>query len=167
MKYAEHCDERAKKFFHQGYVGPASGEDGTPYATFWDSSDADLEETSMYAAARTGPRCVYCGNRGYAIQPWISSGDYSTRGHACICKGAMDEIEHRDQVKKLRAQHARELRALQLKGPQPSLEVAKTFQQAIIAKMRPNELMASLGVTVSGQPIPQDFFQEPINDEDD
>ena len=152
MAIPDHCDDRARKFFYQGLVGKSHGEDGTSYRTSFSNDHEDLQPTKVYHSHRSRPSCVYCGKAAYSIQGNIPD-CYEVTGHCCVCKDAMDEIEHRAKVEDLKWRHQVELEELAKQAPQPSPHVRKLICEAAATFATSNALtsdhgLQQLGVTI-------------------
>lgn len=92
----DHVDERSWKFFSWMY-----GADGNHKG--WDSTKEGIRPTATIGANDTWRACAYCGRQALPIQKRKYShrtgrDEYTTIGHCCVCKDAMDELEMADQM---------------------------------------------------------------------
>lgn len=92
----EHVDERAKEFFSWQY-----GRNGSHKG--WDSTKEGLRPTATLGGNNSWRACAYCGRQALPIQMkrWVMMEDkyeYINKGHCCVCKDAMDELEMMEQV---------------------------------------------------------------------
>lgn len=110
-KDEEHVDERAYPFFSTVY-----GKDG--WVSDWDSTKPGLRVTKTVMIDNYGtPVCAYCGRVGLPIQ------DRSTlnfKGHCCVCKDAMDEVEIKTEVKKIKEKFDNLLEEMYRSLPEPN-----------------------------------------------
>lgn len=123
MAIPEYADERSHKFFARYFVGSARGDNGGNYGYDWNTAHPELRPTLTLAAGRQRI-CGYCGSTARPIQD-TGREHWPVVGHTCCCKGAMDELEHADQVKALKERHEREMLGLLRAGPKPPEEVAR------------------------------------------
>ena len=91
----EHVDERAKGFFSWSY--------GRGNTRGWDSTKEGLRPTATIGSGDGFRACAYCGRQALPIQEkrWDNFEEryeYVKKGHCCVCKDAMDELEMMDQV---------------------------------------------------------------------
>lgn len=117
--FESHVDERAKKFFKLGYSGPGR----SPY--HFDTQDEGLRDTRMITSRHCYPTCAYCGHRAYSRQPDIKHGDYDVKGYTCVCKGAMDELEIRDEIQRVEEAAQQAVQELKKCLPRVNAEVVK------------------------------------------
>lgn len=100
-KDEDHVDERAYPFFSTVY-----GKDG--WVSDWNPTKTGLRPTKTVMIGDYGtPVCAYCGRVALPIQ------DRSTlnfKGHCCVCKDAMDEVEIKVEVKKMKEKFDRVIR---------------------------------------------------------
>lgn len=97
-----HVDERAYPFFTYSYGGNRS----------WNSTKEGIRPTTVIQS-RSGNLCVcvYCGRIALPIQGrrdnYSRMGEevYFDKGHCCVCKDAMDELEMQDQIAIIREQY--------------------------------------------------------------
>lgn len=96
----EHVDERAYKFFTYCYSGE--------YHYQWKSTSEGLRPTAVLEQCHNYPVCAYCGRQALPIQgtrrnqSYMGSTSYYDKGHCCVCKDAMDELECRDKEDEIR-----------------------------------------------------------------
>jgi len=123
----EHVDERARQFFQWGYSG-----DGNSY--HWNSLAKGLKPT-LTLESRLGNYCGYCGRRALPIQG--EKGDlysrdkkYFSKGHCCVCRDAMDELEIEHQKEQLIDKMNQALSQLNSVKPEVNHEVMTSLVQA-------------------------------------
>lgn len=118
-----HVDERAYKFFSYGYP-----------KYHWMSITEGLRPTAVLVSKHTCPVCAYCGRQALPIQgehrDSFGSPSYYDKGHCCVCKDAMDELECKDKEEEIRGKMNRLLADLRGISPRVNPEVAKAMVQA-------------------------------------
>jgi len=122
----EHVDERAWKFFSYGYSGE--------YSYHWKSTSEGLRPTAVLQCGYTYPVCAYCGRQALPIQgehrgpdgSWGST-SYYDRGHCCVCKDAMDELEYKDKENEIRDKMNQLISDLRKVSPAVNPEVVKAL----------------------------------------
>lgn len=122
--FEPHVDERAKKFFRFGY----SGSDRSRY--YFNTQDEGLRDTRMITSRHYYPTCAYCGHRAYSRQPDIKYDDYDVKGYTCVCKGAMDELEIRDEIERVEDAAKKAVYELKKCLPGVNREVLKKILEA-------------------------------------
>lgn len=136
MKYPDYCDPRAHHLFISAFVGSSHGDDGTSYKTMFDTSRAGVSPTEMYCVGYAAFHCVYCGNKGFPLQPYIPQGDYSVKGHTCVCKSSMDSLEVQAKLEEAEIQYRVLVRKLEAEVPKPSKEVEDKMLELIVTTHR-------------------------------
>lgn len=118
----EHVDERAYPFFSYGYTG----QPGHNY--HWNSLTKGLQPTTVIGGDHA-PVCVYCGRLALPIQgetagySRMGSPDYYNKGHCCVCKEAMDELEMVAQMAAIKDQLEKALIACRAAMPKRNPQV--------------------------------------------
>lgn len=133
MAYPDHMDERAVSRFRRGFVGSTHGDDGSNYRTAWDS-ECDAEPTKMIITSGR-PICAYCGHVGFPLQPNIAGKDYDIIGYTCVCKGAMDEEEWRQEMRDMENKHYEEMQQLKRRAPKTNPDALKGVIHALTAQL--------------------------------
>lgn len=110
----EFIDKRAKGFFQ--WVN-----DGRKCYYSWNSLSEGLVPTTEVIISSTR-YCVYCGEEMYPIQENCSEDNYPMKGHCCICKEALDEIDLNHEMKELLNKQENEREELKKKYPEPNYE---------------------------------------------
>lgn len=92
----DHVDERAHSFFSFQYSGKGAG-------YYWDFLSEEIIPTATLGGGGAVRFCAYCGRQALPIQERKYShrtgqDEYKNKGHCCVCKDAMDEV---DMVKKM------------------------------------------------------------------
>lgn len=115
MKDRSEVDERARDYFRYG-------SNGSELRFYWDSECG--APTSPMIIDRSTSYCVFCGERGLPLQPWIKKcKDYSITGYTCICKDALDYLDILKEEKDLRDKMFKEIKDIRGKAPSPNKEV--------------------------------------------
>lgn len=128
----EHVDERAYKFFSYGYSGE--------YRYHWKSTSEGLRPTAVLEHAHHYPVCAYCGRQALPIQgekknhSYMGSTSYYDKGHCCVCKDAMDEIECKDKEDEIRGKMNRLIADLRKVSPKVNPEVVKAMVEERAAR---------------------------------
>lgn len=126
-RYEEHVDERAYGFFSSFCVG-----DGWVYE--WNPTKPGLLPTKMLkdGDGYDSPVCAYCGRLGLPIQ----DPNYNFKGHCCVCKDAMDELEIKGEKRKLQEKFEDILKGIDEALPKINGEVI----ELLIQKRRDDEI---------------------------
>lgn len=123
----DHVDERAYPWFSYMYGGnPAKHYYG------WNSTKNGIRPTSTFDYDGT-EICAYCGRRALPIQSLRGSsltGEYFTKGHCCVCKDAMDELECRDKEEEVRQKMRSLISDIRRVAPRPKTAVAIAIVKA-------------------------------------
>lgn len=117
----EHVDERAYPFFHRVY-----GRDG--YVCEYSPTSGAKPTKVLSFEGFYHKYCAYCGRKALPIQGEYEKGrgfftGYYDIGHCCVCKGAMDEVEHNQKLIELKKRHEEELINLEKCAPKINKEV--------------------------------------------
>lgn len=120
----DHVDERAYKFFSSMY-----GRDGHHYG--WNSTKEGIRQTAVLSD-KTTHICAYCGRMALPIQGerWDNFKEcrvYFDKGHCCVCKEAMDELEMMDQLKIIEDQFNNARNAVYQAMPKTNPELVNAF----------------------------------------
>lgn len=96
-----HVDERAWKFFSWSY--------GRGNTRGWDSTADGLRPTATLGTSGSLRVCAYCGRYALPIQTRQYShrtgqDEFKNKGHTCVCREAMDEIDMVEQIDIINAQ---------------------------------------------------------------
>lgn len=91
----EHVDERAWNFFSWSY--------GRGNTRGWDSTKEGIRPTATLGSGNGFRACAYCGRQALPIQERKYShrtgqDEYISKGHCCVCKDAMDEVDMMVQI---------------------------------------------------------------------
>lgn len=128
----EHVDERAYKFFSYGYSGG--------YNYHWNSTSRGLRPTAVLEHRHFYPVCAYCGRQALPIQgerkneSYMGSTSYYDKGHCCVCKDAMDELECADKEEEIRQKMNRLLGQLRQAMPKVNPDVVEAMIQERAAR---------------------------------
>lgn len=128
----EHVDERAYKFFSYGYSGK--------YKYHWKSTSEGLRPTAVLEHGHFYPVCAYCGRQALPIQgerknhSYMGSTSYYDKGHCCVCKDAMDELECKDKATEIREKMNRLLVELNNAKPKINPDVVEAMIQERAAR---------------------------------
>lgn len=139
MAIPDYADERSYSRFRCGFVGTSHGDNGSGYRKDWDSQ-CDAEPTKMIQTYGR-PVCAYCGNQGLPLQPNIRFNDYDVTGYSCVCKGAMDEEEWRQEITEVENKHYEEISAIKRRQPKTNPEVIKKLVKDLTERMEKAETM--------------------------
>lgn len=143
MAIPDYADERAFNRFSKGFVGSSHGDNGTSYRTSW-NTQCDAEPTKMILT-HGRPVCAYCGNMGLALQPNIERfRDYEVVGYTCVCKGAMDEEEWRQEMTDMENKHYEEMQALRRHAPKTNPDVIKGLIQKLTNRLEEATTMSDV-----------------------
>ncbi|ARB11577.1 hypothetical protein CB7_103 [Pectobacterium phage vB_PatM_CB7] len=120
----EHVDERAYKFFSYMY-----GREGHHYG--WNSTKEGIRPTTVLSDKSTHV-CAYCGRMALPIQGerwdhFKDSREYFSKGHCCVCKKAMDELEMMDQLKIIEDQFENARSAVYRAMPKTNPDIVAAF----------------------------------------
>lgn len=126
----EHVDERAYGFFSSVY-----GSNGWVYD--WNPTKPSLRPTKTLKDedGYGNPVCAYCGRLGLPIQ---DPNNYNFKGHCCVCKDAMDELEIKEEKRKLQEKFNDILQGIDEALPKINGEVI----ELLIQKRRDDEIKA-------------------------
>lgn len=143
MAIPDYADERSYDRFSRGFVGSSHGENGSSYRTSW-NSQCNAEPTKMINS-HFRPVCAYCGNVGFPLQPNIDRYfDYGVVGYTCVCKGAMDEVQWREELVAMENKHYEELQALKRLEPKTSPDVIKNVITRLTSKLEEAKTMSEV-----------------------
>lgn len=158
----EHVDERAYKFFSYGYSGE--------YKYHWKSTAEGLRPTAVLEHNHFYPVCAYCGRQALPIQgergnhSYMGSTSYYDKGHCCVCKDAMDEIECKDKEEEIKKKMNKLLGQLRQAMPKVNPDVVEAMIQERAARdlkeLERNKKdgwgiyhqLESLGIKISNEP---------------
>lgn len=137
----EHVDERAYPFFHHVY-----GRDG--YVCEYNSTSGAKPTKVLSIEGFYHKYCAYCGRKALPIQGELEKGrgfftGYYDIGHCCVCKDAMDEIEHNNKLVELKKRHENELLELEESRPKLNQEVVSKLVEKVF-KERQEQLKKDL-----------------------
>lgn len=137
----EHVDERAYPFFHHVY-----GRDG--YVCEYSSTSGAKPTKVLSIEGFYHKYCAYCGRKALPIQGELEKGrgfftGYYDIGHCCVCKDAMDEVEHNNKLIELKKRHEHELLKLEESRPKLNQEVVSKLVEKVF-KERQEQLKKDL-----------------------
>ncbi|BBK09175.1 hypothetical protein [Klebsiella phage 05F01] len=137
----EHVDERAYPFFHHVY-----GRDG--YVGEYNSTSGAKPTKVLSIEGFYHKYCAYCGRKALPIQGELEKGrgfftGYYDIGHCCVCKDAMDEVEHNNKLVELKKRHENELLELEESRPKLNQEVVSKLVEKVF-KERQEQLKKDL-----------------------
>lgn len=128
----EHVDERAYPFFSYGYSGE--------YNYHWKSTSEGLRPTAVLEQCHNYPVCAYCGRQALPIQgerknySSMGSTSYYDKGHCCVCKDAMDELECKDKEDEIREKMTELLRSVRQAMPKVNPDVVEALIKERMAR---------------------------------
>lgn len=119
-----HVDERAHRFYSWGGYSGGGGRG-------WDSTAEGLRPTTTLGDNYTKV-CAYCGRLALPIQKRVwdnfkGCSDFVNKGHCCVCKDAMDELEMVDQMEEIKKKFNAALRDCQAAMPKTNPAIVDAF----------------------------------------